>query len=584
VIKILSLRKIFLTRMSDIKVPLGNGSGASRSRNLSIKMLILIIAFAGIVASIALNNHYADTNFGQTPSPVDWANAGEANYIISSWQSNNGTTLYGCYNTTSGSWIKSITSTVLSNVVNNASSAATNGTIVFAGNGVYILSSSIFTSGNGKVFDGNATLKLADGANCPIFEIRNNDTTIKNLILDMNNLKQTGGVGAINITQPSWNLAVDNITFQNCWQSGIHGVGSSSRNIVTNLTVTSCYANNIQGGTNHTGGVVYISYGSKVKVDGITAKHLGDGFDGSAFKLLDGVKVIYSSDVQVSNIHSYELAAHTIFIGFGTVNIQISNITMKNTLIKGLETVCVEFTSAGTQNTGTPNQNVVINDFQGSMGASGNSIIWVESAIGVTVNNGVCHVENTPMYTIHAYFGYDKDLVVKNLECDGYVARSSASVYFKNCSNVEASNINIRNQTNWNWSTSRKAPLCALEADYCNKIAISHSTISNVTRNGFYLISNKYVTIDYSSVIDCGTNSSGYAIYALDNNNLAITNNQFLRDISPNAKGIYLDVDKGADGCIIKFNEFAGISDYNALYQNGITSNLIVSENQGYQN
>ncbi len=498
---------------------------------------------------------------------------------------------YQAVNGTSGGIVTSWSSTVPTNVINNATRATTNGIIIFEG--TFPLGSPVYTYNIGTTFTGSqAMLTLTNGANCPIIVVRNSNTTITNLVLDGNLAQQTGGVAAIDIASPVQNLVVNQVTFQNVWQAGIKGVGTALTNIVNGLYVTNCKATNIQDGTSHAGGVVLVYYGTNIYVDGIIANNIGD----SASTYLDCIDIQWSSKIQISHIQVYGGYGHGVFVGYGSNDTQISDVTMDNAVGTNLEAVCIEFCSSGTDIGSIPNRNVNIQNVLFIANNGGNNGMYCSDTDGLTITNYQCIVNNVALsgyaglymincnYTsITNYNGVSKNaigasgyfwasscnsLAMSNCISSGFGGIITFSLL--SCNNVTVSNSIIENSP---YSSSANEAIYILT---CNSVTFQGVTLQNIncmyypirldagpynsiTFNGVNIenvnIGNSYEAVYWFSnannvlitggIIENIRSSSGnpeYCVYTDGNiNTFVVTNNIWNSSGSTVMRGFYID-------------------------------------------
>jgi hypothetical protein len=115
--------------MSGIRVPSGSGK-SSGGTSLALIAILAGATVGGVV--ILMDSNTADIQGNADTAPVSWGSADTASCIIESRTLSNGTVLYGCYNTTSASWVTSFTSSNKTFLTESVFDSLSSGTVALS--------------------------------------------------------------------------------------------------------------------------------------------------------------------------------------------------------------------------------------------------------------------------------------------------------------------------------------------------------------------------------------------------------------------------------------------------------------------
>ena len=466
-------------------------------------------------------------------------------------------------------------------VIRTAMNSVSNGGKIFFGEGVFTITGNTSTTGDSITIAGtgrNTILRLADGANCEFFNINHDGITIQDIEFDGNVEHQTDGYAAIKVIPGVKDLIVKNCYFQNIWRAAIKGEGTSDEPIIR-VSVHDCTGKHFRDSVSHEGGLVWLSHAKDVRLTDLFCDDFGD-----SDVRIDGVKVIRSKNIQISKLTGIEVTAHFVFVGYGSENIEISDIFMYNGEIGGLEPVCIEWAGDNTH-TGTPrNKKVTINNVIYVTEAGVNNGLFVWTADDVTVENCISEVLNQPIATLFN-FRYLKNANIVNCIAVGQMGSDRSHFFISDCESVSISNCVSADVPTYSWT---QPPRAGMEIyGECKDIFVSHCTFKNLPTRGIYLQvqSKKRITIRDCQFIDVGKSGQGVT-YAINANpdqvsGLYILDNLFAVENSAYMRGVYIA--SGNDDVIIKGNVFRGTFIGNNIveHQAGVTG-LIIKNNEGY--
>jgi len=488
-----------------------------------------------------------------------------------------------------GYWVRNMSAKVVftednpnhaENAIQYAFNALTDGGKLVFGEGTFYFSNKVTTSSNNLTIAGTGRgtiLQLVNGANCEFFHINNNGITVQDIVFDGNVENQTDGYAAINVTAGVKNLVVKDCHFQNMWRAGIKGEGTSDEPIV-GIRVHDCTGKHFRDTASHQGGLVWLNYAKDVQLTNLFCEDFGE-----SDAKIEGVKVTRSKDIQISELMANDVTAHIVFVGYGSENIEISDIFVYNEVKGGLEPVCIEWAGDGTH-TGTPrNKNVAISNVIYITKAGVNNGVFVWTADNVTVENCIVEVLNQPISSLFN-FRYLKNAHITNCVAVGLMGGDRYHFFVSDSESVSLTNCISTDVPEWNWTTLPRAGL-VIYGD-CKDISVSHCTFKNLPTRGIFIQvqPKQRITIQGCKFIDMGMASQGlsYAIHTTADqvSGLDILGNIFAVENSTIMHGIYID--NGNDDIVIKGNVFRGTPfSYKVVVLSGVTG-CVVKNNEGY--
>ena len=453
-----------------------------------------------------------------------------------------------------------------------AITAAGNGE-VYLSDGTYDFSGYIETTAAGLTISGpGATLFLHAAANGQLIQIKHDDITVRNITLDGNGGNQTSGNGEIEVTANSARLSINHVRFKNAWNAGLYAVGSSGNNRLDGLMMSYCVAENFYNGITHQSAMAHISYANEIQIDHCVM----DDFRHNA-NYADGVKVIHATNVQISNLLIINVTGHGIFVGYGSEDVQISNIVFRSDVGYTLESICVEYAADGITNGVGRNKRVSISNVSHYSTAGGNNGFYLETCDDLVVSNCSVQIDTVaitnPLYNIwHINNGKFVNCTAK-----GLFGNDSSGFMVLDCDGVSLSNCSAHDSPVWGWTSVPRAGVNIETSEYTT---ISGCTFMNLATCGM-LVNSPSVKISGCTFENMGVylGWNAWCIHVFpDEGEIEIKDNAFRMGVAAQTKGTYLESNN--DDCTISGNVYKNIVQYHAV---GIgCDNLTIRNNTGY--
>jgi hypothetical protein len=416
-----------------------------------------------------------------------------------------------------------------------------------------------------------ATFFLSNSTNGSLIRVAHNDVTIKNITMDGNGGNQTSGNGIIEVTADSTNLTIDHVHFKNAWNDGLYAVGTSGHRI-DGLMMSYCAAENSYNGLTQTGGLINISYANNIQIDHCVM----DDFRHNA-NYIDGVKVIHATNVQISHLFINNITGHGVFVGYGSEDVQISDIIFTSDIGYTLESVCVEFAADGATDGVGRNKRVSVSNVSHYSTAGGNNGLYFDTCDDLAVSN--CTVEIATAAIINPLFAIRYIDVGKFVNCvgRGLLGDDSSGFKIEGCDDVSLSNCAMVDSPVWAWATM---PRAAVDVQTSENTVFTSCTLRDLPTNGI-LAQSASVRIDDCVFENMGVYAGWHAwcIYVKPNyGKVEIRGNTFRLGSGAQTKGTYLE--SNCDDCIIINNMYGSLASHH-LHGAGC-DNLTMRNNVGY--
>jgi hypothetical protein len=456
-------------------------------------------------------------------------------------------------------------------MVQTAITAAGIGEVRFL-RGTYNFTGHVTTVTGVTLSGSGATLFLSNSTNGPLIRVAHDDVTIKDITLDGNGGNQTSGNGLVEVTANSSNLTIDHVYFKKSWNSGLYSVGSSGNNRLDGLRMSYCIAEDFYNGITHQCAIAYISHANNIQIDHCRM----DNFRHSA-NYADGAKVIHATNVQISHLLISNITGHGIFVGYGSEDVQISDIIFISDVGYTLESVCVEFAADGATNGVGRNKRVSISNILHYSSAGGNNGLYLETCDDLSVSNCVVEIETVaivnPQYTIR-YIDGGKFV---NCTSRGLIGSDCSGVRIDNCDEVSLSNCSVVDSPVWGWSN---IPRGGIDVQSSENTIISCCTFRDLPTNGIHGISGS-IRVDGCVFENMGVYAgwSAWCIHIKPNyDDIEIRNNTFRLGSGAQTKGTYIESNN--DDCTISDNTYGALAVHHTTGAG--CNDLAMRNNTGY--
>lgn len=437
--------------------------------------------------------------------------------------------------------------------------------------GTYNFTGYVTTVAGVTISGPGATFFLSNGANGSLIRVAHNDVTIKNITMDGNGGNQTSGNGIIEVTADSTNLTIDHVHFKNAWNDGLYAVGTSGHRI-DGLMMSYCAAENSYNGLTQTGGLANIAYANNIQIDHCVM----DDFRHSA-NYIDGVKVIHATNVQISHLLINNITGHGVFVGYGSEDVQISDIVFVSDVGYTLESICVEFAADGITGGVGRNKRVSVNNVSHYSTAGGNNGLYFDTCDDLVVSNCTTEVATValvnPLYAIR-YINVGKFV---NCAARGLLGSDSSGFKIEECDDVTLLNCTMVDSPVWGWAN---IPRAGVDVQTSENTVFASCTFRDLATNGI-LAQSASIRIDDCIFENMGVYAGWHAwcIYVKPNyGKVEIRGNTFRLGSGAQTKGTYLE--SNCDDCII-INNMYGLLASHHLHGAGC-DNLTMRNNTGY--
>jgi len=453
-----------------------------------------------------------------------------------------------------------------------AIAAAGDGEVYFS-DGTYDFSGYIETTADGLTISGpGATLFLHASINGQLIRIGHDDITIRDITLDGNGGNQTSGNGEIEVTANSKRLTIDHVRFKNAWNAGLYAVGITGNNRLDGLMMSYCVAENFYNGITHQSAMAYISYANEIQIDHCVV----DDFRHNA-NYADGVKVIHATNVQISHLLIINITGHGIFVGYGSEDVQMSNIIFISDVGYTLESICVEYAADGITNGVGRNKRVSISNVSHYATVGGNNGFYLETCDDLVVSNCIVQIDTVAMGNPHYKILHIDNGKFVNCTARGLISSDSSAFNVLNCDDVSLLNCSVLDSPVWGWAS---IPRGGVNVETSENTAITGCTFRDLATNGMLLVSSG-IKINGCIFENMGIYAgwSAWCIHVHPNyDDITIIGNTFRVGAAAQTKGTYLE--SNDDDCIISNNMY-GLLALHHLTGAGC-DNLLMRNNAGY--
>jgi hypothetical protein len=453
-----------------------------------------------------------------------------------------------------------------------AITAAGAGEVYFAA-GTYNFAGYVTTVAGVTLSGPGATFFLSNSTNGQLIRVAHDDVTIRDITLDGNGGNQTSGNGLIEVTVASSNLSIDNIYFKYAWNAGLFAIGSSGNNRLDGLMMQNCRGKGFYNGIAHQCALAHISYANNIQISDCRV----DDFDHNANQA-DGVKVIHATNVQISGLIINNITGHGVFVGYGSEDVQISNIVFTASDTFTLESVCVEFAADGITGGVGWNKRVSISDVLHHATAGGNNGLYLDTSIDLMVSNCVVEIETLAMGNPHYTIDYIYNGKFVNCTARGLIGDDASAFRIEDSKDISLSNCSVTDSPVWAWTYCPRSGIDILSSE---NTVVAGCTLRTLPTRGISLQSSS-VKIDGCVFENMGVAGAGYSAYSIDafpnTDELEIKNNTFILGAAGYTKGTVLESNN--DNCVITDNVYDSlVFDH---YAGAGCDNLMMRNNTGY--
>lgn len=410
--------------------------------------------------------------------------------------------------------------------------------------GTYDFSGYIETEHAGLTLSGfNAEFFLHAATNGQLIQIKHDDFSIKGITLDGNGGNQTSGNGIIEAVSNVENIDIGNVHFKRAWCCGFYANGSVGNPRVNGFNLYGCIAEDFYNGISHVSSIAYLAYCKNIQMHNIKI----DNFTSNT-NPADGIKVIYSNNIDISNILIHDITGHGIFVGYGSKDANVSNINFHLDNVYGLEAVCIEFAGDGTHTGTDKNERVHVSNANYLSNFGGNNGHYFSACDAMSVIGCSVKVDTTAMDNCGYHIEYVTNSDFVGCSYKGLLGEDTSAFRANHSEDLNFVSCRTFDSPIWAWGTRPRA---------CFEATASSSNIK---------------------FVDCVSKNVAALAVRIGTNSTAITGNT-IEQLLDNRRAI--EVVSTHDNCIISNNEIkvgAG-SAYGGIYLWGTNDNCVIMDN-----